>query len=133
MTNSKLRDILDLTGFSVRRHDDGRYVVVFGADEDFRKDIIVVFIPEENGLKTLALAGDYTIPSDKISNALLLCNKWMHEKKFARPYVKMDESIFVVEENLLYEDTLPDSYVANWVKLAALASCCFYAEAGKEI
>lgn len=139
MTNSKLRDVLDLTGFPIERIDVDNdeegylYRTVLMHNEDFRKDIFVIFQPIENLFKVYTLAPDYIIPSDKISDALLFCNAWMKHNLFARARVNIDDSRFEILSDLPYVDMLPDDYLVDWVKLVIAAGRAFYEDVGKEI
>ena len=89
MTKSELRDILDSTQFSIRKDEDGDYLTILSADSDFKHDVIVFFVLDEDGdkLQIISFAA-FEISKSLEDEAIKFCNQMAGHYSYGQPHFK---------------------------------------------
>mgnify|MGYP003290809045 CR=1 FL=1 len=89
MTKSELRDILDSAQFSIRKDKDGDYYTTLSADSDFKHDVIVCFVLNEDGdkLQIMSIA-DFEISKALEDEAIKFCHQMAEHYSYGQPYFK---------------------------------------------
>ena len=101
------------------------------ADEDFDKDVGVIFEVEGDRMRGVAWSCDFTAPRDDRRKALEFCNAWNAEKAVPRAYLDKDGD-FRLDLTTYTDVELDESYVKeNFVHLFMATAWQFFKEAGE--
>lgn len=129
MTKAELRDMLE-TFLAIRRDDDGDYVTVLDADQDFGHDVGVFFVLNENGDKLQMMSMTNLTVRDDVK-ALAFCNRWNTEKSFGQAY--FHDGTFRMTFSLNNPADVSREYLKDsFVRLNLAIIWQFYKEVGKE-
>lgn len=132
MTINKLRELVeDVTGLSTRVKNDIIYAVL-SADDDFRYDVGVAFsLTKHDMLQIRGFCSDLKVSSDKISDAILHCNKHNNGKLVPTAFYDEDDRDFNLRWAMDTENATEDC-IRSQIKLLVPTTWRFFVDAGKE-
>ena len=129
LTKSKLRDLINVPT-QIR---DGVIFTILDADDDYRYDVLVTFnLDEDTGkLQVSGYSTDMKATGDRVSDALLFCNKYNEENAFLSVYYDMDDQDFNASWSMLTQG-VSDEYIQRNIEIIMPGIWRFFVEAGQE-
>lgn len=129
LTKSKLRDLIN----APTQIRDGVIFTHLDADDDYRYDVLVTFnLDEDTGkLQVSGYSTNMKATGDRVSDALLFCNKYNEEKAFLSVHYDMDDQDFNASWTMLTQG-VSDEYIQQNIKIIIVCIWQFFVKAGKE-
>lgn len=114
LDKSWLRDVLDGTGYAIKKDKDGDCSLTLHDGDVFEHDVVIYFslISLHDGIVFLNLLGLSTgfLPKEDYHDALLFCNRW--RTLFSHPKLDMDDGCFKLHVSFPVQVTMPNRYVS---------------------
>ena len=115
LTKNDLRDRLFKANVSIRMDKDGDFVTVLHADKDYKHDVLVFFIlNEDNNTLTMMGGSEFDISPSQEDEALSFLNDWNASHKFGKAYLyekNIRISACLDEPGNVSADYLSDSFI----------------------
>lgn len=130
LTKEKLRSFLDKAGYAHRVADNGSFLMVLDADEDFGYDVGILFSIEgenEDVLNVNGWAVKFPVNDENKASLVFLCNKWNATHKIPKSYVDLENNRVEVECDFFLDEPVSEEYIyENCIKLPVSGMWNFY-------
>lgn len=131
VTLNQLRELLDETGVRHAKKDDV-LLANLPANEDFGRDVLILFAVEGVRIRAVAGSGGFQAPRAARLQALEFCNAWNAEKAVPRAYLD-EEGYFRLDLSLFVDVEIDASYIKeNFIRPFMAMSWQFFKDAGRE-
>ena len=129
LTKSKLRDLIK----GATRIVEGQIFQVLPADDDFRYDVKIVYsLDEQSGRLTIRGFSNLEVSgADKVTEALLFCNKYNKERAICPVHFDLKDQDFNIDFTMFTEGA-SDNYIEKEITRIAGVMWHFFVAAGKE-
>lgn len=117
-----LRSIIDDTGYKSQLNE-GRIVIVFGAQEDLVSDLIFTFFIEDEFLKSVVYMIECDAKDDYLRRKIQdICNSYNEETRIMKAYIDNDGTLMLERQDILACRVTKDniSRIINYVFAASL-------------
>lgn len=128
MTINEIRELIP--GATIMRNDV--IYMSLDADDDYRYDVTIAFTLKESGIMRIhGFCSDLKISGDKVSDAILFCNKYNKDYSFTQVYCDMSDHDF--NASWAFDTSnMSDAAIRENIKLVITAIWRFFVEVGKE-
>lgn len=117
VTKANFRDLLDKAGYSHRIDDDGDFIVILDADNDFSHDVVIWFtINDKSTVRAFAEAVDFKISDNDLAQILIKCNDWHIKYNVGSAYVN-NNRLFIQNALFLDQPVSEQFIIDNFIKI----------------
>ncbi|MBQ8517221.1 MAG: hypothetical protein IJ498_06560 [Akkermansia sp.] len=132
MTINKLRELVEGTISSSTRVKNDIIYTFLRADDDFRYDVGIVYSLTSKGwLHIRGFCSDLKVSSDRISDAIIYCNKHNKDSHFPTAFYDMEDRDFNLSWTIVIENA-SDECIRDHIKLMVPMMWRFFVNVGKE-